>query len=537
MHNDLDHHLSHSTILSELVGARKKSDFDIEVSGPRDVTTSGLETQGVAKRPSYSTSSKEIASPLSLCIAISDERHLLRKSHQVRRPKMIVPELDFHSTQCGESHTFNDHFSRLLVYISNTATFFYTSLCFTFQLNKHKDRSAKFVISVIFLMSAEGYFVPAFNSFSFCQLAGANLSSKAPSYPFQLPGYRPCWFEDSSICSRFAQVNNKLAKIADIAVLETIPMDLNLTQDKVAKLRIYVKHISKDQSAQPLLQQLSEYSSQSILTRFRLTEFARKFEVTIMRVYSTTQSTIERLRYISKIEANQAYLVWVIICILDSLFGESYYWTDPPRCSTTLCASLFMKHIDEVIPYIRMREEDASRLVQLFGVLRGHLETADEIQTRNQFQNMMQFYQAHQANKTEDIDTYTWTRIMAFLETKIWTRIKAFFEGKGSTTTALDTLAPEAYSLQLILPFIEWAEEYFNRILSNLKELEVELSQLRNRVDEEVGRTAIRCAFKKPPIRLWITQLKSSFWIQIPVKKGSEGRRKIGMSPNMKTWE
>ena len=449
---------------------------------------------------------------------------------------MAVHGLNLHQTQYQGLYSFNNYLSKFLVHICDTGKVLCVSLAFFLQSHQHMNRLAKIAISVIFFTSAVWYFRPAFNRFFFCQLTGALFSAKSHRGHCQQFGYRPCWFEESSFGDRFAQVNDKLVNIADLAVLEQIPLDLTLTEEKIAELHVFMSHSFKDPSAQ-IFHHLFEYGARSMSTRSLIEDFTSKFGLTMLRVYSTTQSTIDALKSISKVQKNQAYLVWVVICILDNIFGRSPYWPEVLRCSTSRCASLFVKHIDEVIPNIQLREDDASRLVRSFGTLRGHLKSADEVQRQDQVLKLMEFYQTHQTNQTKNIDPHLWTKLKAFLESKIWTRIKAFFVGKKSTPSALETVAPETRSVQLILPFLDWAEKYFNQILSNVEELEVELNQLRKRAEEQRSWTAIRCVFKTPPIRSWTKQLKSSFRIRISLPKEPEGQRKIGMTPHVETSE
>lgn len=534
MRDDLDSP-GQSELPSNVASSWKNTQPSIATSRIRDDKTSHLENNESPKWSSYSSSSETTNSPSSTYSEIPHELHVPADLRLAQRGKMAVHGLNLHQTQYHGLYSFNNYLSELLVHIYDRGKVFCISLNFSLQPHQYTNRLAKFAISVIFLTSAIWYLIPAFNGFFLCQLTGAFFSAKPHCGQYQQFGYHPCWFEESSISGRFAQVNDKLVNIADFAALEQIPLDLTLTQEKVAELYVFMRRSMKDPSAHVLFH-LLKYRSQSILTRSRVDEFTRKLGLTMLRVYSTTQSTVDGLKSISKVQKNQAYLVWVVICILDNLFGGSPYWADALRCSTSRCASLFVKHVDEVIPNIKLRENDASRLVQSFGTLRGHLKGADEIQRQNQYLKMMEFYQAYETNQTTHIDPHLWTKLKAFLERKIWTRIKAFLVGKESTTTALETLAPETRSLQLILPFLDWAEEYFDQILSNLEKLEVELNQLRKRAEEQRSWTSIWCVFKKPPIRSWTRQLKSSFRIRVSLPKGSEGQRKIGMTPHVEAW-
>lgn len=537
LRGDLDYPVNRSEIFPKAANAPKNPKLSLRMSRPHDDNKPDLENNGSLKLPFYLKSSEMRISPSSAFGTISHELQVPTDQHPARRPRLAASGPNFHQSQYDGFHSFKDYFSKVLLHIYDAGVLFCISSAFFLRSNQYTNWLAKFLISVIFLMSTVWYFVPAFNTFSFCQLAGPFFSANPQSNPCSQPGYRPCWFEEeASFGSRLAQVNDKLVNIADVAVLDSIPTDLATTREKVADLYAYIRLSSKD-PLEKVLDHLLDYSPKSIFTEMHLTEFTRELGLTMIRVYSTTQLTVEGLKYISKIQRSHADVVWVLICILDSIFGGSPFWTDALRCSTSLCASLFVQHIDEVIPNIRMREEDALRLVRSFGTLRGHLKGADDIQRLHQHEHMMQFYQTYPTNQTENIDAHIWTRIKAFWEIKIWTRLKIFFVGKEFITTALETTAPENNLPQLILPFLEWAEEHFDQIVSNLKELEVELIQLRQRAKEQENWTTIRCAFKKTPIRLWSKQLKSSFRIRIPLKKRPEGQRKIDMSPSGESCE
>lgn len=277
----------------------------------------------------------------------------------------------------------------------------------------------------------------------------------------------------------------------------------------------------------------------AIMTRMHVEKFARMLDIVKLRLYQTTQDTIEGLKDISKEQKNQAYPEWVVTCILDNLLGGRPFWIDGPRCSTNLCNSLLVKHVDWTIPNIQGREEDASTLVESFRKLRDQLNNADEIQKRIQYEKMMEFYLAYQRDQTKDIDPHIWAKLIVFLENNIWTRIKAVFVGKESITTALETLGPETMLLQLIISFLEYAEGYFSQILSNLEEIELELNQLRQKAEEHKGWNAIGCIFWRPSSRSWTKQLQPlSHDDHIIIPKVQEGQRKIGMEPHVEEdWE
>lgn len=478
------------------------------ISRSRDISTPGIENNGTNKRPSHPTSPETMPSSSS--------------------PRVALPRLEFPQPQNGRLNGFHDYVSWLGRNIYNAGTV----LClFLFSVlrsvNNHTNRLAKTLIGFIALVSIV-LFISS-TPFSFCQLAGRMSSSKPQPEPCQPFGDRSCWFEEPSLGSIFAQVNEKLVNIADIAQLERIPLATDLAEEKVSQLRFYLKKSSKD-SSEELRSRLLDISSQATLTRIQSGLFAAGYQNTLMQAYRTTQSTIDRLRSISKAEANQAYLVRLAVCAFESIFHGIYDPMDDLKCSNNLSASQLTKHIDQIMPFIQARTEDASTLVQLFGNLRVHLKNAEEMQKRLQYKTMMEYYRAHESNESKDPDAHIWARLKTLLESKVWPRMMTLIKGKTSPTTALETLAPELYSLQLIIPFFERAEEYFEHVLSEFQEVEVELSQLRKMVEEPKDWTAVLCAFKKPPIRSWNRWLKSSFRIVTPYKPTPEGQRKIGMS-------
>ena len=490
------------------------------------------ENDGSPERPFHSSSSANRVIPREL--------HVPADPHPIQTPRVAVPDLNFHQTQHHGLYCFNVYISRLLVHIYDAGKILCISVAYFLQSYQFTNRLAKFAVSVVFLTSAVWYLIPVLSTFSVYSFAGALFLAR-PEYNIlcQQFGNCSCWFEGPSFGNRLAQVSEKMANVEDLAALETIRSYLINSQEEIAKLSLYMKRSVKDPSAE-VISRLSDYAVDSILARTYIEAFARMLDVTNVRLYSTTKSTIEGLWDISKVQRYQAYPIWVGSCILDNLFGGGPSWIDAPRCSTNLCASLMVKHIDWATPGIQGREEDASRLVKSFGKLLGHVNDAIEIQWQTRFEKMMEFYHAYQTNQTQDIDPHIWTRLIVFLENKIWTRIKALFVGKEPMTTALETLAPEHQFLPLILPFLEESEEYFSKILSNLTEMESELNQLRQKAEEQKSWTAIWCVFKRPPIRSWTKPLMSYLrYYAIPpeIPKVREGRRKIGMSPHVEDWE
>lgn len=489
----------------------------------------GRENDGLFERSSRSSSSV-MSSFSSAYRAIPRELHVPADSHPVRTRRAADSELNLNQTQQHESFFPNIYISRLLTHIYDAI-----SLAFFLQSHKYTNRLARFAISVVFLISVVWYLIPALNTFSFYHFAGGLFFAKPQSNPFQQFGNHSCWFKEPSFGSRLAQVNEKLVNLADLALLEKIPLDIINTREKVAELSFYLKYTVKDPSPQ-VISHLSEYGSDSILTRGYVESFARMLGITILRVYSTTQSTIDDLKNISKAQKKQIYPAWVLTCILDNLLGESSFWINGLRCSTNLCASLLIKHIDWATLQIQGREEDALRLVKLFGNLRGHLKSVDEIQKQIQFERMMEVYQAHQ-NQTHDNDPHVWAKFMVFLESKIWPRIKALFVGKEPIITALETLPPQLNLPQLIIPFLKGGEEFFGQILSTLEELDIELYRLRQKAEEQNSWTALWCVSQRPPIRSWIKHLKSSFDVRVILPKEPEGQRKIGMAPGVENQD
>lgn len=130
------------------------------------------------------------------------------------------------------------------------------------------------------------------------------MSSKTQFDFYQPPSYRSCWFEESSLDSELALINNKLINIADLAVLEKICTNLKLIQGNITELHF---HISSEVSSTQVLHHLNKYFSESAMTENHFREFTIMLEIIMMEAYLTTQSTIKNLRHISKDEANQAY--------------------------------------------------------------------------------------------------------------------------------------------------------------------------------------------------------------------------------------
>lgn len=116
-----------------------------------------------------------------------------------------------------------------------------------------------------------------------------------------------------------------------------------------------------------------------------------------------------------------------------------------------------VERIEKVVPHIRLREQDASKLFIYSNIfITIYLKGVDEVRARNNFQSIIHFYQI------DDIKPRNPKRIKAS-------------HGGGMSLTAVDFQKADADSLQLIMLFIEWAKNYLEQIASKLEELQKEL--------------------------------------------------------------
>ena len=339
------------------------------------------------------------------------------------------------------------------------------------------------------------------------QFTGLLSSLKTYGNRYHNLGFHTCWFEEPSLGSKLSQANQGLVNMTDVLALSTIPSTLIFAQNEISELHTQIDASSVVPSTKILLH-LFDYLIMSRLIERRLRDFIINLEVTLLRAFSTTQLTIDGLEHIFEIEKNQSYPAWAMTCVREGMFGAKDQMEESSNCSTSLSASQFAEHIDEIIPQIQSREEDASMLIQTFGRLHGYLMGADEARKRNKFQTVMQFYEKDEV-----------------VEATFWTKIHTFFKGE-QTPTDLEVLKSDI--VQQMIPFTQCAASYFKNILAELKALHADLAQLRTVVEQHKN-WSFGCGFAKPPLRTWIKQLKLSIPLYPPRAVLPRERRKIDM--------
>lgn len=483
-------------IPSKEIVASRNSSCSTAIPGSHDKNPQGSEHAFFFKQP-FGSKSSAISASTSLIYGKKMSQDAKTKPHRFQ-------------TKSKESQTFPYPWSGLLVYFYNACIDVRSGLISFLRSHKYMSWFVLLVVWTGFLICAERYFRTSINNLFHCLLAGL-LFSKTPCNPSQTLGHGSPWFEDPTLGSELAQVNSKLVKIADISVLEAMPSGLMLVQEEINKLRSKIEDFSVVPSKQ-VLNHLSRYTWLSAVIEVGVQSFNRGLKVTLLGTFSLTQSTIGGLRHIAEIEANQTYLAWTCIYIDGRKFGRTTHLGDFSGCSTGLSAALFVGHISQVVLKISFLEGQAELLVKTFRRLRGHLKDVDKVRKRHKFLSMKEFY----ARYDEEI------------ETTLWTKIKFFLEGDKSIPV-LDISEAEIDAVQLALSFTAFLEEYFVKILSELGELEAQLTDLKNRANTQ-ARWTFKCGFQNPPIRLWIKQLMLSMPVLSPVQNRPPGRRKIAMS-------